>query len=442
MNNSIQLSDILNGDYSNNQIIKQFIDLYVKAGNILLDDVLKENSISMNKSSILTQHEQFCNIWQASDGRWKTKVPDATKPDGKRLVAKANKENLENFIVEYYQAQNENTRKSTYTLKDLYPLWVDKQINQEKVSMRTVRIYDSNWKKYYKPYSITSIPVTKLTDCQLEEWSYDIINTFSMTKKKYDNIAVIVRGCLKYAKKNGIIKYNPFTDVEISSKAFSQPTKHKDEERIFIHSEWADVTLKAYEDFQETGSINALSVPLAYELGCRVGELAALKFSDIDEASKKIHIQRMETKIENRKGVGNYAKTKFNVVDNTKTPAGNRKIYLTDTALNILHTIRNWQVENHCESDFIFVDKDGERSNSRKLVYRIEKCCRLLGIKTRRMHAIRRTFVSALYEKKVSITTIAKLAGHASPLTTLQCYIHDLNDDDAKREQFENALRG
>lgn len=59
----------------------------VKHGIINLADVLEKNEIMKNKE-ILEQHEQFCKIWQATDGRYKTKLPDESKPNGKRWLPK------------------------------------------------------------------------------------------------------------------------------------------------------------------------------------------------------------------------------------------------------------------------------------------------------------------------------------------------------------------
>ena len=39
---------------------------------INVDDVLKKVD-DMNNQKILEQHKEFCSIWKASDGRWKTK---------------------------------------------------------------------------------------------------------------------------------------------------------------------------------------------------------------------------------------------------------------------------------------------------------------------------------------------------------------------------------
>ncbi|MDY4818151.1 MAG: hypothetical protein SO186_09535, partial [Lachnospiraceae bacterium] len=60
------------------------------------NDVLKELEL-MKREKILLKHTEKYKIWLADDGRWKTKIPDGSKYG--KLVARASKENLENFIV-------------------------------------------------------------------------------------------------------------------------------------------------------------------------------------------------------------------------------------------------------------------------------------------------------------------------------------------------------
>ena len=94
----------------------------VDCGIIDKADVLEKVKIMKNKE-ILEQHEQFCKIWQATDGRYKTKLPDESKANGKKMIAKTCREDLEKCIIKYYksrQKQKENPR----TMKALYPEWL------------------------------------------------------------------------------------------------------------------------------------------------------------------------------------------------------------------------------------------------------------------------------------------------------------------------------
>ena len=71
----------------------------LKRVNLNMNDVLKEAEL-MKRENILSKHLETYKIWLADDGRWKTKLPDGSKYG--KLVARATKENLENFIIDFY----------------------------------------------------------------------------------------------------------------------------------------------------------------------------------------------------------------------------------------------------------------------------------------------------------------------------------------------------
>lgn len=140
----------------------------------------------MKRIEILIAHEEFCKIWQASDGRWKTKIPDATKKGGYRLIAKSSKENLENAIIEHYRALEAEKKKDSTTLATLYPLWKEQQVNKGR-SSRTIRRYDDMWKKYFENESIVSRDITKLTVAELENFINKLSSCKKGCRKSYQN---------------------------------------------------------------------------------------------------------------------------------------------------------------------------------------------------------------------------------------------------------------
>ena len=56
-----------------------------KRDNLNVDDVLKELD-DMRRDTILKQHKENYKVWQADDGRWKTKLPDGSRYG--KLIAK------------------------------------------------------------------------------------------------------------------------------------------------------------------------------------------------------------------------------------------------------------------------------------------------------------------------------------------------------------------
>lgn len=81
------------------------------------------------------------------------------------------------------------------------------------------------------------------------------------------------------------------------------------------------------------------------------------------------------------------------------------------------------------------------RDGNNLVLSRIEKYCEHIGITPKRMHCIRRTYISTLFDNNIHINTIMKQAGHADKQTTLNNYVYDRCTEEEKDINLENALR-
>ena len=79
-----------------------------------------------------------------------------------------------------------------------------------------------------------------------------------------------------------------------------------------------------------------------YQTGVRIGELVALRYEDI-ETPNYIHIQRM------------FRRDAREIVEHTKSQDGDRQVYLTEAAKDIINAARRYQTEHGYDSNgFIF----------------------------------------------------------------------------------------
>lgn len=62
------------------------------------------------QKQILDEHKYA--IFQGKDGRWRTSVPDNTKKNNRRLIAKSTKEKLEKAIIDHYISQEINNERN------------------------------------------------------------------------------------------------------------------------------------------------------------------------------------------------------------------------------------------------------------------------------------------------------------------------------------------
>lgn len=408
--------------------------------NLSVEDVLELNEEMIQKSIIQNHIETFSLIWQGKNGRWYTYLPDETKNQGRRLIAKSTEQKLNNAIVTFYK--NQNSSNNAITLENFYSEWLKyKKLHSNSDSY--IHRIDNDWNKYYLDTPIIKIPFNKLTSLQLDEWAHGLIKEFQMTKTQYYNMSIIMRQALDLAVSKEIITKNPFTDVHINTKMFQSSRKKNDATQVFLIDEQPQIEKIAKKDFFNSGYTACLAVALCFQIGARIGELVALKWTDISEEKKNyIHIQRMEIKKHMQKEDGSWKCIGHEVVDHVKSSAGNRNVYLTREAINILDMVKSWNIQNGFnQSEYIFVSKDGQRIHSKALDTRIRKYCRYIGINEKSMHKIRKTYISTLIDsQQVNLNTIRDLVGHEDERTTLKCYCYSRKSDFQTQEGLEKAL--
>lgn len=407
----------------------------ISGGIIDLADV--QRKIEMTKrNEYLNLHKEKYNIWQGNNGSWYTYLPDSTKKNSRRLVKKSTLTKIEETIIDYYKEQDSERTAGKVCLESFYQEWLEyKQLHTN--STNYIRRIDDDWKKFYEDTPIIKIPLVKLDVLTLDEWAHRIIKDNNLTKRQYYNLSIIMRQSLTYAVQRKIITHSPFDEVHIDSKLFKTTKKAADEKQVFLIDEQPKIEEEAYEDFAENKEKSSapLAVPLLFQLGCRLGELVALKTTDI--AGNYIHIQRQEVREQKKDSSGEWLPARKIVVDYTKSEAGDRWVFLSSKAQEIIRMIQTNNAEQKFhDGDYLFLDSKG-RIGERAVDTRIRKYCRNLGLEyVKSCHDARRTYISNLIDKNININEIRKLVGHADERTTYRNYCYNRMSD----EQTENAL--
>ena len=167
----------------------------VKHGIINLADVLEKNEIMKNKE-ILEQHEQFCKIWQATDGRYKTKLPDESKSSGKKMVAKTSREDLEKCIIKYYKSRQEK-KENPRTMKALYPEWLKyKAVETSKANANKLQWV---WNTYFVDSDIAGMDMQIIDVITLKTWFLNVIEKHKLSGKKYKEMKSVANMLFDYA---------------------------------------------------------------------------------------------------------------------------------------------------------------------------------------------------------------------------------------------------
>jgi integrase len=393
----------------------EMLQFIIQSGIINFDDV--QNSMEdMKRKELLEKHPY--KIWKGKDGEWYTYLP--RQGNGRVLKKRKSKSDLEKIIIDYYKEQRE------ILLSDIFQEWSSQKLEYGEIQKQTYDRYKTDFHRFFDNSDIAEKDIRKITEDDLELFIRETIRRKGLSNKAYGGLRLLIIGIFKYAKKKKLteISITQFMgDLDLPKKCFSKKVI-KDEESVFTDSEVEKIS--SY--IRENVSLINYGILLAFQTGVRVGELCALKYSDI--IGNKLCIRRTEIRYRGRDG-----KYVFEVRESPKTEAGNRDIILNSDAQRTLKVIRKLNPFG----EYMFMN-DGKRIKEKAFSVKIVKICRYVGIKERSMHKARKTYATKLINGGVDESLVVKQMGHTSiDCTKNHYYFNNKSDEDAAK-QIEKAI--
>lgn len=402
-----------------------------------------DKAIMTKEAKILEEHSKFCGIWQSeSDKRWRTKVPDASKCDGKRLIAKSTKADLEKSIIAHY----ESVYGVKQSLNTIYLDWLTSKMNS--TTPNNARKLQYVWNKYYKGSSLAAIPLQDLTVGKIQDFLYAQLAKNYLTKKQYNEMKSVVNSMLDFAVAHEYIAKNKARDVvRPSDNKFKSSEKKPIEEIVYTTETRQSAIEEAEAMFNKTGNTAYLAICLNFTLGLRVGELVALETTDIK--GNCIHISKEEIHETHVDADNVIHKCGVAVVPHTKTICGERVLPLTSDGIRYIGMALDYNKEHGFkDGNFIFLDNYGKRKRSDSIENALR---RVNGTRNDRdgfdivgrpsgNHAVRRTYISNLHENGLPDAVLKDVAGHKDFSTTQACYIFSTKQVDDYADIFAKAL--
>lgn len=266
--------------------------------------------------------------------------------------------------------------------------------------------------KYQKNYSTETI----------DSYEEDLVEFFDFLKKecldvltiKYEDIRFFLkelddkhnkastvsrklsslRGFYKFLIKKEYTQNNPFTLIKT-------PRKEKKLPRFFYYNELEEM-FNSIDLSTPLGIRNRLILEILYASGVRVSELVNIKLKDINDEEIKILGKGNKERITR---IGDYAKE---ILD----------LYL-DSAYSEL---------NKNNSEYLFLNKDGNQLTTRGVRYLLDKIIENTNINKKiSPHMLRHSFATHLLNEGCDILSVQELLGHES-LTATAIYTHVTTD--------------
>ena len=412
-------------DYSPEEIL----GFLSRSGQINFNDVEKAMKDSMLKKVLQEKHPY--KIFRSKDGRWNTYVKDPAKPSGRKRIAKASLEILQEYLYDFYTGASAKKWDDNVTLRQLYPKWLESKAKETDADTYPLRL-KCTWKKFYENDPIVDIPLVELDLIMLKDWANTMIGEHKLTRKKYYNMSIIFRQALEYAVDAGIIEENLFSRVKINRGRFVPVHKKRGSTEVFSREDDEAFQKVAWDDFYNGRHTSQPLIPLAilfcFQTGLRVGEICFLRYSDISEDGDFIIVSSF------------LRQTTKEIVDHTKGAFGDREVELTDEAKRLIALATEKQKELGASTNgFIFscTDRPVGYGTMRKMN---EKYCRKAGIDYKSHHKIRKTVASKMLDDGINPDYIRLFLGQEDIMTTWGHYLYDRRNVDENRRMLNRAL--
>lgn len=310
--------------------------------------------------------------------------------------------------LEVQAKDNKYTPQSNMTFGEVTELWLEKYKTTVKESSynRVYTLFRSNILPLFKEKRISKVTILY---CQ------KAVNQWFEQYKSYKAIRSYTLAVFDYAIELRLINDNPMAHVPVPKQK-----KETVKEKKFYEKEELENFLKCCQEDR---------FPLTYPLfrvlsftGMRKGELLALTWSDIDFTDKKMDINK--TVARNLEGRP--------IITDPKNYSSIRNISLDDETIKVL---RKWRVDQRkyllsfginsiAPNQLIFSSKSNSVLDHARLNRIQSRICKKNNFIDIKVHGLRHTHCSLLFEAGLSIQEVQYRLGHSNPRTTLEIYSH------------------
>ena len=353
------------------------------------------------------------NIYKRRDGRWEGRYAKSRKVDGSirygYVYATTYKE-LKMKLVEHQlilkqAGSNPNPANFRGTITTWINYWLE--TISHKVKPSTYSSYKNKLECYVEPH-IGSMKLHELTTDELNQLINQWVGVLSAASIRI--VFQVLKSCLREAEQHGFLAKHIYENVQL-------PKITKNRIRALTLKERTLVTQLAEQD------IDGFPIFLSLETGLRIGEIAGLKWQDINFAEQTLTVSRTLQRIQTFSS-GRRKTTLFE--GSPKTQMSRREIPLSDKMMLCLKAIQK-------DADCAYVvSKLGKPIEPRTITNHFKRIIEHTGISHVSFHALRHSFATRCLECGVNIAAISALLGHTSVKLTLDVYTNTTRSEERR----------
>lgn len=339
------------------------------------------------------------NIYKRKDGRWEGRYKCGYSSDGKAKYRSVYAKSYSAVKELLDQKKNEQDKGCSCkcTVGELLCLWLDDERNKVKES--TYANYAMKLQKHILP-RFAGMKYDALTAHHLNDFIREKLNS-GLSEKYVSDIVVLMKSAAKFGSRN----YNypnkiEFVTLPKTADKIQKPLLNLGEQQ------------RLQEELINHQSTSNVGILLASVTGIRIGELCALKWSDIDLEKSILTVSSTVQRVCNVDKKG----TRL-VISSPKSRSSIRQIPLPDFIISILKTAKT-------TDDSYILSGTHKLVEPRTLQYRFKSLLKQLSLPYVSFHKLRHQFATRCVELGFDVKTLSEILGHHSVEVTLNRYVH------------------
>lgn len=324
---------------------------------------------------------------------------------------------------EYKKNRNLLVQPESLTISEHLDKWIYFYVNNN-CEATTKSAYLNIIENHMKPY-LGHVRLQKLNPGQIQQYYYvHLLEEKGLSPNTVIKHHAVLRKSLDYALKQQLVARNVADSVTLPKKIKFQSGVYNEEQ------------LKKLLELL-VGEKIELPINLATYLGLRREEILGLKWENIDLEHKKLYIREV------RVNAGNKVITKKPKTDKSiRTLSIPLKLYkLLSEEKKKQDYFKSILKEEYNDAGYIYCHEDGRPFRVNTLTDSFRRVLKKSDLPKLRLHDLRHTFASILYNNGLDLKSISEALGHSDISTTSNIYVHRFDKSHQKAiDTFSNVL--